>query len=108
VTLLGHFEGAAGARLTFGNDLTAHIRFADEVAARIRQTIEDHITRTGTDASETEPDPADSPVDDPSRYGRSDGARARDTQHESVAAESGGEDHRADARSARSSSVGPS
>ena len=68
VTLLGHFEGAAGARLTFGDDLSAHIRFADEVAARIRQTVEDHITRTGADASETEPDPADSPVDDPSRY----------------------------------------
>ena len=68
VTLLGHLEGAVGARLSFADDLSAHIRFADEVAARIRQTVDDHIARVGADAPTTDPDPADSPVDDPSRF----------------------------------------
>ena len=68
VTLLGHFEGAAGDRLSFGDDLPAHIRFADEFAAQIRKTVDEHIARSGVDHPATEPDPADAPVDDPSRY----------------------------------------
>ena len=68
VTLLGHFEGAAGTRLSFADDLPAHIRVADEFAARIRKTVDDHIARGGADHPATELDPADAPVLDPSRY----------------------------------------
>jgi putative flavoprotein involved in K+ transport len=68
VTLLGHFEGAAGARLSFGDDLPAHIRFADDFAARIRKTVDDHIARRDDEHPATEPDPADAPVLDLSRY----------------------------------------
>jgi putative flavoprotein involved in K+ transport len=68
VTLLGHFEGAAGARLSFGDDLPAHIRFADDFAERIRKTVDDHIARRDDEHPATEPDPADAPVLDLSRY----------------------------------------
>lgn len=68
VTLLGHFEEAAGTRLRFADDLAAHVRFADEVSARIRKLVDEHIERSGTSGPPTEPDSADVPVADPSRY----------------------------------------
>jgi putative flavoprotein involved in K+ transport len=67
-TLLGHFEGAAGTRLRFADDLPDQIRLADQRAAGIRKLIDDHIARSGVSAPPGEPDPADEPVADPSRY----------------------------------------
>ncbi|TMC02608.1 MAG: hypothetical protein E6J35_08750 [Chloroflexi bacterium] len=63
VTLLGHFESADGYRLRFAADLAQHVRFGDEIAARIRQHVDDHIARRGIAAPPSEPDPADEPAD---------------------------------------------
>jgi putative flavoprotein involved in K+ transport len=68
VTLLGHFEGASGTRLRFVDDLPDQIRLADRRAAGIRKLVDDHIARSGISAPPSEPDPADEPVADPSRY----------------------------------------
>jgi len=68
VNLLGHFEGASGTRVRFADDLAAHIAFADEISARIHRMVDEHIARTGVSAAPNEPDPADAPVADPSRY----------------------------------------
>jgi putative flavoprotein involved in K+ transport len=68
VTLLGHFEGASGRRSRFADDLAAQIRIADQRAAGIRKLVDDHIARAGIVAPAGEPDPADEPVADPSRY----------------------------------------
>jgi putative flavoprotein involved in K+ transport len=67
VTLLGHLEGASGTRLRFADDLAANMRFADERSAAFKKIVDDDLARTGTDVA-TEPDPADEPVADPSRY----------------------------------------
>jgi putative flavoprotein involved in K+ transport len=63
VTLLGHLESADGTRLRFGDDLVQHVRFGDEISARIRQHIDEYIARRAIVASQTDPDPADAPAD---------------------------------------------
>ena len=68
VTLLGHLDGADGTRVRFAPDLPQHVGFGDETARRMRQHVDEHITRRGIAAPPTEPDPADLPVDDPARY----------------------------------------
>jgi putative flavoprotein involved in K+ transport len=68
VTLLGHFEGAAGSRVRFAPDLPQHVGFADEIAKRMRQHIDDHIARRAITAPPSDPDPADAPVADPALF----------------------------------------
>ena len=68
VTLLGHLEAADGTRVRFAADLPQHIGFADEIARRMRQHIDEHITRRGIAAPPSEPDPADEPVADPGAF----------------------------------------
>jgi putative flavoprotein involved in K+ transport len=63
VTLLGHFESADGTRLRFGDDLSEHLRFGDEGAAKFRQHVDDYIARRGIAAPWSDPDPADEPAD---------------------------------------------
>jgi putative flavoprotein involved in K+ transport len=67
VTLLGHLEAASGTQLRLADDLTANMRFADERSAAFKKIVDDHLARMGTDVA-TEPDAADEPVADPSRY----------------------------------------
>lgn len=62
-TLLGRFEGASGTRVRFAADLPQHVGFADEVSRRMRQHVDDHITRRGFTVPPSDPDPADEPVD---------------------------------------------
>jgi len=68
VTLLGRFESASGTCLRFADDLPEQVRLADQRAAAIRKLVDDHIARSGISAPPSEPDPADEPVPDPSRY----------------------------------------
>ena len=68
VTLLGRLVGGDGRRARFGSDLPDHIRFADEGSARMRKHVDEHIARAGIDAPPTEPDPADTPVGDPTTF----------------------------------------
>lgn len=68
VTLLGHLEGVDGTRVRFAPDLPQHVAFADEAARRMRQHVDDHIARRGTDAPPSEPDPADEAVADPASF----------------------------------------
>ena len=63
VTLLGHFESADGTRLRFGDDLAKNVRWGDEGAAKIRQHVDDYLSRRGVDAPTSDPDPADEPAD---------------------------------------------
>jgi putative flavoprotein involved in K+ transport len=63
VTLLGHLESADGTRLRFGDDLAQHVRFGDEISARIRQHIDEYIVRRTIVAARTDEDPADEPAD---------------------------------------------
>jgi putative flavoprotein involved in K+ transport len=63
VTLLGHLEGANGMVLRFANDLAEHLRFGDEVSARLHAHIDDHIARSGIESPASEPDPADAACD---------------------------------------------
>jgi putative flavoprotein involved in K+ transport len=63
VTLLGHFESADGTRLRFGDDIEKNVRWGDEGAAKFRQHVDDHISRSGIDAPPSDPDPADEPGD---------------------------------------------
>lgn len=63
VTLLGHVESADGTRLRFGDDLAQHVRHGDEISARIRQHVDDYISRRGIVAPPSDPDPADEPAD---------------------------------------------
>jgi putative flavoprotein involved in K+ transport len=62
VTLLGHFESADGTRLRFADDLANHVRSGDEGSARIRQHVDDYLSRSGIDAPPSDPDPADEPA----------------------------------------------
>jgi putative flavoprotein involved in K+ transport len=62
-TLLGHFESADGRRLRFGDDLAKNVRWGDEGAAKIRQHVDDYLSRRGLDAPTSDPDPADEPAD---------------------------------------------
>lgn len=66
--LLGHFEGVSGGRLRFATDLATHIAFADERSAFTRRRVDEFIEKAGIAAPPSEPDPADEPAADPSRY----------------------------------------
>ncbi len=68
VTLLGHLDGVDGTRVRFASDLGHHMAFADEAARRMREHVDEHISRRGTDAPPSEPDPADEPVADPGSF----------------------------------------
>jgi len=68
VTLVGHLEAADGTRVRFAEDLPQHVGFADETARRMRQHVDEHIARAGIAAPTSDPDPADEPVTDPSRF----------------------------------------
>lgn len=68
VTLLGHLETVDGTHLRLAPDLSQHIGFADETARRMRQHVDEHITRRDIAASPSEPDPADEPVADPGGF----------------------------------------
>ena len=57
--LLGRLSGVDGPRLSFGDDLEEHIHIADEGARTARAVVDDYISRTGSEASPAEPDPAD-------------------------------------------------
>lgn len=59
VVLLGRLTGVDGTRLSFGDEAEAHVRHADEGSARIRSQIDAYIARSGTDAPDAEPDPAE-------------------------------------------------
>ena len=68
VTLLGHLEGVDGAHVRLASDLPQHVAFADDAARRMRQHVDDHIARRGTDAPPSEPDAADEAVADPASF----------------------------------------
>lgn len=60
VVLLGRFQGVEdGSRLSFADDLEAHVRFADEASANVKRHIDEYISRSGIDAPAPEPDPAE-------------------------------------------------
>lgn len=68
VTLVGHFEAAAATRVRFAPDLPQHIGFADEIARRLRQHVDEHVIRAGIAAPPSDPDPADESVADLARF----------------------------------------
>ncbi|MFD1985059.1 flavin-containing monooxygenase [Mesorhizobium newzealandense] len=60
IVLLGRFTGVEeGGRLSFADDLEAHVRFADEASANVKRYIDEYISRSGIDAPVSEPDPAE-------------------------------------------------
>lgn len=60
IVLLGRFAGVEeGGRLSFADDLEAHIRFANEASANVKRYIDEYISRSGIDAPVSEPDPAE-------------------------------------------------
>ncbi len=62
VRLLGRLTALDGTHATFAGDLREHVRFADELSARIVTSIDLHIVREGIDAPPNDPDPADAPA----------------------------------------------
>jgi len=68
VTLLGRFESADGTRARFAPDLPQNIAFADAYSKWSRQHVDEHIARLGMLAPDSDPDPADAPVDDPAGF----------------------------------------
>jgi putative flavoprotein involved in K+ transport len=59
VVLLGRFTGIANSRLTFADDVCENIGLGDEVAAKTRQHIDDHIARHGLEAPLATDDPVE-------------------------------------------------
>jgi putative flavoprotein involved in K+ transport len=59
--LLGGVAGMSGPRLTLRPDLARNLLFADAASEALRSRIDAHIARSGIDAPEPEPDPADEP-----------------------------------------------
>jgi putative flavoprotein involved in K+ transport len=59
--LLGGLAGISGSRLRLRDDLAGNIVFADAVSEALRDRIDAHIARSGTDAREADADPADEP-----------------------------------------------
>ena len=51
----------SGPRLTLRPDLARNLLFADAASEALRSRIDAHIARSGIDAPEPEPDPADEP-----------------------------------------------
>ena len=60
-TLLGRFMGFEDGALHFAGDLRENARFADEMSARAKLMVDEHIQRRGIDAPAAEPDPAEAP-----------------------------------------------
>jgi putative flavoprotein involved in K+ transport len=58
-TLLGRCVGIEAGQLRFANDLADNMQFADEVSARFKRQIDEHILRSGIDAISAVPDPAE-------------------------------------------------
>jgi putative flavoprotein involved in K+ transport len=63
VTLLGRVEAFDGTRARFAADLPAHVAFADEIARRLAEFVDEHIARRGIAAPPSDPDPANVPAD---------------------------------------------
>jgi putative flavoprotein involved in K+ transport len=59
--LLGGVAGMSGSRVTLRPDLARNLLFADAASEALRSRIDAHIARSGIDAPEPEPDPADEP-----------------------------------------------
>lgn len=60
VVLLGRFTGVAdGVRLTFADDLTNNMTFADEASDKLKRKIDDFIEQNGLQAPAAEADPAE-------------------------------------------------
>ncbi|APO67340.1 FAD dependent pyridine nucleotide-disulfide oxidoreductase protein [Rhizobium gallicum] len=59
VVLLGRFRGVENDSLVFGDDLHAHMRFADEVSVNTKRHVDEYIERAGLDAPPAEGDPAE-------------------------------------------------
>ena len=55
VQLLGHLRGAEGEKLIFALDVEQTLSLADEYCQRFVRSVDDHVQKTGLDA--TEPDP---------------------------------------------------
>ena len=61
VELLGRLEGGRDEELRFGDDVVAHVRYADESAAAVLRAIDEHIERSGIQADPAVPDAAAAP-----------------------------------------------
>jgi putative flavoprotein involved in K+ transport len=60
-TLLGTFRGAEDGALHFAANLRENVAFADEVSARAKRMVDEHIGRHGIAAPAPEHDPAEDP-----------------------------------------------
>jgi len=63
VRLLGRLVDVEGPRATFDAGLRDHLRFADDMSARIRATVDAFIDREAIEAPPPEIDPVDAPAD---------------------------------------------
>lgn len=60
VVLLGRFTGVAdGVRLTFADDLTENMTFADDASDKLKRKIDNFIAQNGLQAPAAEADPAE-------------------------------------------------
>jgi putative flavoprotein involved in K+ transport len=59
VVLTGRFTGLSDGRLTFADDLSDHMRFADEVSANVKRFVDAYIERAGISAVPAEDDAAE-------------------------------------------------
>jgi putative flavoprotein involved in K+ transport len=59
VVLLGRLIGIEDGCLTFAADLAENVRFGDEVSAKVKRSIDDHIASKGIDAPASDDDPAE-------------------------------------------------
>ncbi|MGE0135808.1 MAG: flavin-containing monooxygenase [Dehalococcoidia bacterium] len=63
VRLLGRLQDVQGTWATFEGDLRAHLRFADEMSARLRDMVDAFIDREAIDAPAPDVDPLDAPAE---------------------------------------------
>jgi putative flavoprotein involved in K+ transport len=59
VVLLGRFRGVVNSSLAFGDEVSDHVRFADEASADAKRVIDEYIERAGLSAPPAEDDPAE-------------------------------------------------
>ena len=57
--LLGRFRGVVNGSLAFGDEVSDHMRFADDASADAKRVIDQYIERAGLDAPPAEDDPAE-------------------------------------------------